>query len=220
MQGDFGLVHSDTASSVRAAAPLQGPAPAARQPLLLTTKVVPPRLTGLINRPRLLDLVLQLPAKRLAVIKAAAGFGKTSLAVALAERLSQRGNSIAWLSIDSDDDEPSRFLFYVAQALQRACKGMGAGAIELIRERFLISQHVIISMLINDLADVDDEVYLFLEDYHWITDAGIHEALTFFLQHAVQLPCGADLSNRTAASARFAARPESNAGNRRRGSAV
>ena len=184
MQGDFGLVHSDTASSVRAAAPLQGPAPAARQPLLLTTKVVPPRLTGLINRPRLLDLVLQLPAKRLAVIKAAAGFGKTSLAVALAERLSQRGNSIAWLSIDSDDDEPSRFLFYVAQALQRACKGMGAGAIELIRERFLISQHVIISMLINDLADVDDEVYLFLEDYHWITDAGIHEALTFFLQHA------------------------------------
>src|SRR6516165_11142466 len=78
MQGDFGLVHSDTASSVRAAAPLQGPAPAARQPLLLTTKVVPPRLTGLINRPRLLDLGLQLPARRLTVIKAAAGFGKTS----------------------------------------------------------------------------------------------------------------------------------------------
>ena len=47
----------------------------------LATKLVPPRCEGLIPRPRLLDMVSQLSGKRLATIKAPAGFGKTSLAV-------------------------------------------------------------------------------------------------------------------------------------------
>jgi LuxR family maltose regulon positive regulatory protein len=41
-----------------------------------------------------------------------------------------------------------------------------------------------LSTLINDLADVDDEVFLLLEDYHWISNQEIHEALAFFLRHA------------------------------------
>jgi LuxR family maltose regulon positive regulatory protein len=51
----------------------------------------------------------QLPAKRLAVIKAPAGFDKTSLAASWSEWLRRRGSSIAWLAIDSDDNEPPRF---------------------------------------------------------------------------------------------------------------
>ena len=72
----------------------------------LATKVVPPRCVGLIERPRLLGLVTQVQAKRLTVIKAPAGFGKTSLAVAWADRLEKSRNSVAWFSIDADDDEP------------------------------------------------------------------------------------------------------------------
>jgi LuxR family maltose regulon positive regulatory protein len=95
----------------------------------LGTKVVPPRGLRLIERPRLLDMISQLPAKRLAVIKAPAGFGKTSLAIEWAARLRQDGNRVAWLAIDPDDDEPPRFLLYVCQALQRACDGVGLAAI-------------------------------------------------------------------------------------------
>ena len=54
-----------------------------KQLRFLATKVVPPRCPGLIDRPRLLAMASRLPAKRLAVIKAPAGFGKTSLAVEL-----------------------------------------------------------------------------------------------------------------------------------------
>src|SRR5689334_15214794 len=93
--------------------PLAG---AKRLPFLVT-KTVAPRRSGLIDRPRLVTVVSQLPAKRVAVIKAPAGFGKTSLAASWAESLGQRGSSVAWLTIDPDDDEPSRFLFYVAQAI-------------------------------------------------------------------------------------------------------
>jgi hypothetical protein len=69
---------------------------------------------GLIDRPRLLDLVGQVQAKQVTVIKAGPGFGKTSLAVAWAEQLQKGGKLIAWLTLDDDDDEPTRFLFYVS----------------------------------------------------------------------------------------------------------
>ena len=83
---------------------------------LLATKILPPHCApGLIDRARLLDLIAQVQAKQVAVIQAGPGFGKTSLAVAWAERLQKSGKSIAWLTLDADDDEPTRFLFYVSQ---------------------------------------------------------------------------------------------------------
>jgi len=129
-------------------------------------------------------MTAQLPAKRLAVIKAPAGFGKTSLATVWSERLREGGNAVAWLTIDADDDAPPRFLFYVAQALQRACKEVGTAASDVIRESFLIGSAAVMAMLINDLADVDEEVYLFLDNYHWISHPEIHEVVVFFLTHA------------------------------------
>jgi LuxR family maltose regulon positive regulatory protein len=136
------------------------------QPPFLTTKIVPARPLGLVARPRLLAFLSELSTKRLGVIKAPAGFGKSSLAAAWAEQLEQNGHCVAWLTVDSDDDEATRFLFYLSQALQHACHGAGARAIELILENNLVDPPTILSTLINDLAEVDDEVYLFLEDYH------------------------------------------------------
>jgi LuxR family transcriptional regulator, maltose regulon positive regulatory protein len=162
----------------------------------LATKVVPPRGLGLIERPRLFDMISQLPAKRLIVIKAPAGFGKTSLAIEWSERLRRGGNLVAWLAIDPDDDEPPRFLLYLCQAFQRACDGVGLGAIDLFNESFLIRPNAILSMLLNELMDLDQEVYLFLEDYHWVTDREIHESLGFFLGHAPS-HCHVVLTTRT-----------------------
>ena len=162
----------------------------------LTTKVVPPRCQGLIERPRLLALTSQLSEKRLAVVKAPAGFGKTSLAATWLEQLQQGENALAWLTIDSDDDEPPAFLFYVSHALQRARGKVGAAAIDLIQESFLINPRAIVSTLINDLADLEDEVYLFLEDYHWVTNPEVHETLAYFLRHAPS-HCHVVLTTRT-----------------------
>ena len=151
---------------------------AGKHPQAIATKVLPPRCVGLIERPRLLELV-----KPLSVIKAPAGFGKTSLAVAWADRLLQSGNSVAWFSIDANDNEPTQFLFYVSHALHRAYDGAGRLAIDLIQETSLIRPHAIISTLINDLAEIDEEVCLFLEDYHWVSDPAIHDAVEFLLRH-------------------------------------
>jgi LuxR family maltose regulon positive regulatory protein len=157
---------------------------AGKHPQTIATKLLPPRSVGLIERPRLLELVTQVQTKRLCVIKAPAGFGKTSLAVEWAERLARTGNSVAWLSIDANDNQATQFLFYVSQALQRARNGLGSRAIDLILETSLISPAAIVSTLINSLAENDEEVCLFLEDYQWLTDPAIHDAVAFLLKHA------------------------------------
>jgi len=157
---------------------------AGKHPQAIATKVLPPRCVGLIERPRLLELVTQGEMKPLSVIKAPAGFGKTSLAAAWADRLLRNANAVAWFSIDANDDELTQFLFYVSHALSRAHEGLGRLAINLIQETSLIRPHAIISTLINDLAELDEEVCLFLEDYHWIRDPAIHESVAFLLRHA------------------------------------
>jgi hypothetical protein len=117
------------------------------------------------------------------LIKAPAGFGKTSLAAAWSQELQQSRNAVGWLTIDPDD-EPATFIFYLCHALQRVRNTVGTAAIDLIRERFLLDSRAMSSTLVNDLADVDDEIYLTLEDYHWIINPDVHDALSFFLKHA------------------------------------
>jgi LuxR family maltose regulon positive regulatory protein len=173
-----------------------GTLPARGQLPFLATKILPARFGGLVARPRLVAILSELPAKRLAVIKAPAGFGKTSLAAAWAEKLEQSGNCVGWLTIDSDDDEATRFLFYVSQALHHACPDVGAGAIGLILENNLIDPTAILSSLINDLAEIEDDIYLFLEDYHWLSASRIHQTVAYFLKHAPS-HCHVVLTTRT-----------------------
>ncbi|MEX3936288.1 LuxR C-terminal-related transcriptional regulator [Paraburkholderia phymatum] len=156
--------------------------PTTSPPLFLATKVRPPRLpAGLIDRPRLVALADKAECKRLTVIKAPAGFGKTSLALMWLQRLTASGAFIGWLSLDSDDDEPARFFHHLAQALRNACSNVGASAISLTTEASLLPTQSIVSTLINELVEVDDEVYLFIDDYHAISLPTIHDAMTYFI---------------------------------------
>jgi len=152
---------------------------------LLATKILLPRgAPGLIERPRLLDLVELVQTKQVTVIRAGPGFGKTSVALAWAERLQQSGNSVAWLALDDDDDEPTRSLFYMSHALRRASEDVGDAAIGLISDISLAPFNAIVSTLINDLADIDGDSYLFLDDYHRITDHEINKAVAYLLRYA------------------------------------
>ena len=150
----------------------------------IATKVLPPRCVGLIERPRLLEFVSQGQMKRLSVIKAPAGFGKTSLAAAWADRLLQRATQLRGFRSMPMTMSQRNFCSMSPTRYTRAYDGLGRPAINLIQETSLIRPHAIISTLINDLAEIDEEVCLFLEDYHWIRDPAIHEAVAFLLRHA------------------------------------
>jgi LuxR family maltose regulon positive regulatory protein len=155
-----------------------------QESLLVTKILLPQSADALVIRPRLLDQIAEIQAKRLTVVKAPAGFGKTSTTTAWAQHLIESGYPVAWLALDTDDDEPTRFLFYVCHALGRACDDIGNTAVDLIHERSLLVSTTIVTALINDLTNIGDEIYLFLDDYHWITDPAIHNTVSFLLKHA------------------------------------
>ena len=80
-------------------------------PVLLTTKITPPRRgRGVLPRPRLEQLAERLTERRVAIVEAPPGYGKTTLAGIWAERLSSLGQGVAWLSLDADDNNAHRLL--------------------------------------------------------------------------------------------------------------
>ena len=139
---------------------------------------------GAIERSRLDSICTAAASARLVTITAPGGFGKTTLAAAWVQRWRDQGHHCAWLSLDDDDDEPARFLYCMAQALNRLGPDVGRDALALLRGSTLAAPRAVVSMFINDLEPLEDEVYLALDDYQRIHDAAIHDALAFLIQHA------------------------------------
>lgn len=152
-------------------------------PLLMTKLFIPPPRSNLVPRPRLIEQLnagLQVP---LTLISAPAGYGKTSL---LSEwRASEAGHNypIAWISLDDDDNDPSRFLILLIAALGIIKPGIGEDALAKLQASQPSPVNTILTSLINDLVDLDHHFVLTLDDYHVIKTQSIHHALTFLLDH-------------------------------------
>lgn len=154
-------------------------------PEIALAKMVPPPANRLrVERGRLLDLLQASATQRLILLKAPAGYGKTTLAVDWCEQLRRSQSIVAWLSVDEDDNEPSAFAYHITKTIQRAAPALAESAIDLLTETKLIAPRNIVSATINAVAESDDEVYLFLDDYHAITDCRSHELTAFLLRYA------------------------------------
>lgn len=154
-------------------------------PEIALAKTVPPSANRLrVERGRLLDLLQASSTRRLILLKAPAGYGKTTLAVDWCEQLRRSGSIVAWLSVDDDDNEPGAFAYHITKTIHRAAPALAQPAIDLLKETKLIAPRNVISAATNAVAEGDDEVYLFLDDYHAITDSRPHELTSFLLRYA------------------------------------
>src|SRR5918994_174638 len=157
---------------------------------LVLTKLRPSQARPkLVARPRLTERLERETGRRLTLISAAAGFGKTSL---LLEWLNGReGGSVAWLSLDEGDNDPVRFLSYLVAALRRtAGEGFGEGVLAALRSPERQRIEAVLGALVNELADLPGEVAVVLDDYHLIDSEGVHGMVAFLLE---RLPEGAHL---------------------------
>jgi LuxR family maltose regulon positive regulatory protein len=154
-------------------------------PQLALTKTAPPATNkSRIERGRLLAALQDCATQRLILLKAPAGYGKTTLAVDWCDQLRSSGAIVAWLSVDKDDNEPNAFAYHVTRTIYRAAPELGQSAIDLLAEVKLIASRSVVSAAINSIAESDDEVYLFLDDYHAIVDGQCHELTAFLLRYA------------------------------------
>jgi LuxR family maltose regulon positive regulatory protein len=119
----------------------------------------------------------------LTLVAAPAGSGKTTLLGTWYAALKDRDASIAWVSLDSGDNDPARFWRYVLAALERCCPRMASGALSLLEPPRPADIETVLTALLNALTARAGDVVLFLEDYHLITARAVHESVTFLLNH-------------------------------------
>ena len=158
--------------------------------VLLATKLHVPRpQPGFVPRPRLAEALGEGLARRLILVCAQAGSGKTAL---LADWAPSGSRPVAWLSLDAADNDPMRFWRHVVAALDRARPGIAERVGLLLGPPALALFEGLVTALINDLAarPGDGEVLLVLDDYHLIDAPLVHASLAFLLEH---LPPGLHL---------------------------
>jgi LuxR family maltose regulon positive regulatory protein len=136
------------------------------------TKLRPPTLRQpIVPRPRLTEVFGdECP---LTVVSAPAGSGKTTLVL---EWLASSDRRVAWFSLDSDDNDPIRFMHGWVAALQTtgAKLHIPAGQQDL---------KIMVTEIINGLSDAEPITFV-LDDYHAITNESIHAAFSYLLDHA------------------------------------
>lgn len=149
---------------------------------LIRTKLAPPLVGGsLVDRATLLGQLSQGLSRRLTVLVAPAGFGKTTLLAAWHAALWQQGTACAWVTLERDDD---LYLFgaYLLEALAVDC-GVGRRAQALIRNDPLVPAKNVVSVLINEIAEAGRPIVLILDDLDQLESAPAHEALFRLLRH-------------------------------------
>jgi LuxR family transcriptional regulator, maltose regulon positive regulatory protein len=157
------------------------PQPASGPPLLPTKLVVPAPRARAVHRGRLLERLAGAGRVPLTLVVAPAGFGKTTLLAQWAAAL--RPGRPGWVSLDAGDRDPARFWAYLVAALEGAWPGLATDAPVAARSPRALPETVP-ARLIVDLARLDRDVVLVLDDYHLAAEPAIDAGLTFLVEHA------------------------------------
>ncbi len=170
-------------------------AQAQRATSFIRTKLEVPVAREIVARAGLVDRLAAPGPRKLTVIRAPAGWGKTTL---LAEWLAspQEQRSHAWLSLDDGDNDPIRFWLSVVEALRTVDPELGAFTLALLLAPGVDIVDEVVPTLINELAAAPHDILLALDDYHVIRAPEIHEAAAFLIE---RLPAnvGVALATRT-----------------------
>src|SRR5215211_6388370 len=130
---------------------------------LVSTKLRPSQARpNLVARPRLIAKLEPQAGRKLMLISAPAGFGKTTL---LGEWAASRSDEqcVAWVSLDEADNDPARFL--------SSLRAPGSPPVEGLT-----------GALINELADFPGTLAIVLDDYHLIDSDQVHGIVSFLLE--------------------------------------
>ncbi len=147
----------------------------------LETKLhIPYTNTPFVPRPRLLERLHEGTSRKLTLLTAPSGFGKTAL---LSSWLHHVERPTAWVSLDERDNDVVRFLTYVIAALENAHVPVGDSTLTLLQSPQSPPLELILTTLLYEIAAAPSPLTLVLDDYHVITSQEVHDVLLFLFEH-------------------------------------
>lgn len=158
---------------------------------ILTTKFyIPPLRENVVLRPRLIERLSEGLRRKLTLVSAPAGFGKTTLlgewiATITPAPLPQGAGSgmrVAWFSLDEGDGDPARFWSHFIAAVQTLMPDIGEGALGALQSPQPPPIESILTSLLNEIAALPGAFILVLDDYHLVDSQPIDDALTFLIE--------------------------------------
>ena len=142
---------------------------------ILETKLLAPR-TGvrLLERPRLLEPLADYQSRKLTLVSAPAGYGKTVL---VSQFVASIESLVVWYQLDHFDNDLALFVQHLVAGIERQLPGFGSEIADWVEHSSDLKQDMrrITTSLVNNLsATLEDEMVLVIDDYHVIEEDTVH----------------------------------------------
>ncbi|MEM7334891.1 MAG: LuxR C-terminal-related transcriptional regulator [Chloroflexota bacterium] len=149
--------------------------------ILATKLYIPTPNATIMSRQRLIQRLNNGLERKLTLISASAGFGKTTLVTDWIGTVDDR--LVAWVSLNELDSDPTSFLHVLAASFQTVVPSFEEKVMILFEAPQPPSSGDILTILINELSALSNKIVLVLDDYHLVDSAEVDTAVTFFLDH-------------------------------------
>lgn len=156
------------------------PIPSGEQPLLQTKVTIPQIPFAFVSRPRLISRINNGVKRPVTLLAVPVGFGKTHI---LIEWANQTEIKVAWLNVDSEDNDPVRFFHYLIGAFQKVIPVLAEDALYFIQSTKTGSLQMGLTVLINEINALPEEIVLVLDDFQNINESIVLESIDFILKH-------------------------------------
>jgi len=148
--------------------------------MLLTKLHIPPAGNNIVHRPELYEKLNTGLNRKLILVSAPAGFGKTTV---ISDWIYQNKIPTAWFSLDNGDNDPADFLNYIISGIQNIHTEFGQSALKLLNSPNRPSVESIASLLINDILNINQNFLLVFDDFHLIKSYEVLKLVTYLLEH-------------------------------------
>ncbi len=153
-------------------------------PAVPATKYRPPSSnTTLVARERLLEILRASGRRRLILIHAPSGFGKSTLAAQWRSELDRAGVAVGWLTIDEDDNNVVWFLAHLLELFGRVCPDIAASLGQVLEERGDDAVRYVLTSLIDEIHNNGEPITVVIDDWQRVTDPEAAAALRYLLEH-------------------------------------